>query len=88
MTWGGGRYWYSNGVRWPGVVAFLLGLGASMLFSNSEMFESPLMTKYLGGTDLSFEAGMLFSGTLYYFMGGQRRQGGGNVTSRAEGSAL
>jgi len=29
------------------------------------------MTKFLGGTDFSFEAGMLVSGTLYYFMGGR-----------------
>jgi len=71
MRWGGGRYWYSGGVHWAGVVAFVLGLCASVLFSNSEMFASPLMTQFLGGTDFSFEAGMLVSGTLYYFMGGR-----------------
>jgi nucleobase:cation symporter-1, NCS1 family len=69
MTWGSGRYWYSGGVLWAGVIAFVLGLGASLLFSNSDMFASPLMTKLLGGTDLSFEAGMLVSGALYYFLG-------------------
>ena len=68
MTWGGGRYWYSGGVLWAGVIAFLVGLGASLLFSNSEMFASPLMTQLLGGTDLSFEAGMLVSGGLYYVL--------------------
>jgi NCS1 family nucleobase:cation symporter-1 len=69
MTWGGGCYWYSGGVLWAGVIAFVLGLGASLLFSNSDMFSSPLMTRLLGGTDLSFEAGMLVSGALYYFLG-------------------
>ena len=69
MTWGSGRYWYTGGVLWPGIVAFVLGLGASLLFSNSDMFASPLMTQVLGGTDLSFEAGMLVSGTLYYLLG-------------------
>ena len=71
MTWGSGRYWYAGGVHWAGVVAFVFGLAASVLCSNSDMFASPLMTKLLGGTDLSFEAGMLVSGTLYYFLGGR-----------------
>jgi NCS1 family nucleobase:cation symporter-1 len=69
MTWGSGRYWYSGGVLWAGIIAFVLGLGASLLFSNSDMFASPLMTQVLGGTDLSFEAGMLVSGALYYVLG-------------------
>jgi NCS1 family nucleobase:cation symporter-1 len=82
MTWGSGRYWYSGGVSWAGVVAFILGLLASLLFSNSDMFASPLMTKVLGGTDLSFEAGMLVSGTLYYFLAG----GSGVAVGAAEGA--
>ena len=68
MTWGAGRYWYSRGVLWAGMVAFILGLAASLLFSNSDMYASPLMTKLFGGTDLSFEAGMLVSGVLYYLL--------------------
>jgi len=68
MTWGSGRYWYSRGVLWAGMVAFVLGLAASLLFSNSDMYASPLMTKLFGGTDLSFEAGMLVSGVLYYLL--------------------
>jgi len=66
MKWGSGRYWYSGGVLWAGVVAFVLGLAASVLFSNSDLFHSPLMTGLLGGTDLSFEAGMLVAGVIYY----------------------
>jgi len=71
MRWGGGRYWYAGGVHWAGVIAFMLGLGASLLFSNSDMYASPLMTRFLGGTDLSFEAGMLVSGALYYLLAGR-----------------
>jgi nucleobase:cation symporter-1, NCS1 family len=64
----GGAYWYRGGILWQGIAAFLLGLTASVLFSNSDLYASPLMTNILGGTDLSFEAGMLASGGLYYLL--------------------
>jgi nucleobase:cation symporter-1, NCS1 family len=68
MKWRGGRYWYSDGVLWAGVVAFVLGLAASLFCSNSDLYHSPLMTHLLGGTDLSFEAGMLVAGFVYYLL--------------------
>jgi NCS1 family nucleobase:cation symporter-1 len=68
MQWRGGRYWYSGGVLWTGVAAFVLGLAASVACSNSDLYHSPLMTQFLGGTDLSFEAGMLVAGVIYYLM--------------------
>jgi NCS1 family nucleobase:cation symporter-1 len=72
MKWRGGRYWYSDGVLWAGVAAFVLGLAASLAFSNSDLYHSPLMTQLLGGTDLSFEAGMLVAGVVYYLMSKRR----------------
>ncbi len=66
MRWHGGGYWYSGGILWPGVAAFLLGLAASLGFTNSDLYHSPLMTHLFGGTDLSFEAGMLVAGVVYY----------------------
>jgi NCS1 family nucleobase:cation symporter-1 len=72
MRWRGGRYWYSGGILWAGVAAFILGLVASLGFSNSDLYHSPLMTKRLGGTDLSFEAGMLVAGVVYYLMSRRR----------------
>ena len=66
MQWGHGAYWYGDGILWPGVIAFVVGLLATLLFSNSDLYASPLMTGLLGGTDLSFEAGILSAGLLYY----------------------
>jgi NCS1 family nucleobase:cation symporter-1 len=66
MQWGGGEYWYRGGVRWQGLLAFLVGLAASVLFSNSDLYASPLMLGLFGGTDLSFEAGILAAGLLYF----------------------
>lgn len=68
MRWGGGRYWYSGGICWAGMLAFLIGLGASFLFMNADLYASPLMTRYFGGTDLSFEAGLIAAGLIYYFL--------------------
>jgi NCS1 family nucleobase:cation symporter-1 len=68
MRWGAGEYWYRGGVHWPGLAAFCIGLAASVLFSNSDIYASPLMTDYLGGADLSFEAGVLGAGLAYYLL--------------------
>jgi purine-cytosine permease-like protein len=53
------------------MLAFLIGLGASFLFMNADLYASPLMTRYFGGTDLSFEAGLIVAGLIYYAL--QRR---------------
>jgi NCS1 family nucleobase:cation symporter-1 len=66
MQWGSGSYWYRRGIRWAGLVAFAAGLGASLAFSNSDLYASPLMTRLLGGTDFSFEAGIVAAGAVYY----------------------
>lgn len=72
MLWGRGSYWYTYGILPSGVAAFLIGLGASFLFANSDQFSSPLMVKYFGGTDVSFEAGMLVAGLVYYVFSRRR----------------
>jgi NCS1 family nucleobase:cation symporter-1 len=66
MLWGRGSYWYQSGVCLPGMAAFLIGLGASFLFANGDLYSSPLMVRYFGGTDVSFEAGLLVAGLVYY----------------------
>jgi nucleobase:cation symporter-1, NCS1 family len=74
MQWGRGSYWYTGGIYWPGILAFLLGLAASFLFADSDLYASPLMTRYFGGTDLSFESGLIVAGLIYYFF--KRRDSG------------
>jgi len=66
MSWGRGRYWYRKGVHWPGVIAFLGGVAASLACANSDTFASPLALHYLGGADLSLEAGLVVAAALYY----------------------
>ncbi|MGU7782166.1 purine-cytosine permease family protein [Burkholderia sp. PU8-34] len=66
MKWGSGAYWYRNGIFWPGVIALVVGTAASVLFSNSPSYVSPLMRDALGWGDLSFEFGLLVAGLAYY----------------------
>ena len=68
MKWGRGAYWYNHGIFWPGVVALVTGTVASVLFSNSPAYVSPLMRDYLGWGDLSFEFGLFFAGATYFML--------------------
>ncbi|MFT8361989.1 MAG: cytosine permease [Sporolactobacillus sp.] len=69
FKWGkGGAYWYNGGVLWSGLLSFLVGILFSFIFMNSSLFVSPLTTRYLGGADLSYFAGLLVSGLMFYFL--------------------
>lgn len=69
MKWGGGEYWYNKGIYWPALLSFVLGMAVSLLFTNSDLYASPLMTKYFGGADLSYFMGILFTLVIYYLWG-------------------
>jgi nucleobase:cation symporter-1, NCS1 family len=71
-TWGSGQYWFSNGVNWPALGIYLVGIVAALAFSNSTLWASPLAVDYLGGADLSLFVGFLLTGTLYYLVEGRR----------------
>lgn len=68
MKWGSGRYWYQSGVFWPGVIAFVVGIIMSLVFSNSSTYASPLMANVLKWGDLSIEAGIISAGLVYWAM--------------------
>jgi hypothetical protein len=68
LKWGSGAYWYTGGIYWPGVVAVLVGIAASIAFSNSPTYVSPLMRDYLRWGDLSFEFGLLSAALTYFVM--------------------
>lgn len=67
MKYGEGEYWYGSGIFWPGLVAFILAMAFSLLFTNSNLYVSPLMTNYFGGADLSYFAGMFSAWFIFYF---------------------
>jgi len=72
MRWGGGEYWFNDGYAWAGLIAFVVGTAASVALSNSPSFASPLAVAWLGGADLSFEAGLIVPAILYYALARRR----------------
>jgi NCS1 family nucleobase:cation symporter-1 len=58
----------------PGIVAWVVGLAASLAFANTPIFASPLMTRYFGGADLSLFVGALVSFTVYYPWASSRKK--------------
>ena len=50
----------------PGIVAWIIGLAASVAFANTPIFASPLVTGFLGGADLSLFVGAVVSFAIYY----------------------
>jgi NCS1 family nucleobase:cation symporter-1 len=52
-------------IKWPGLLAFLLGVAVSVPFMNSALFEGPIAA-LLHGADIAYYVGMVVAGTLYY----------------------
>jgi purine-cytosine permease-like protein len=50
----------------PGIVAWAVGLASSLVFANTPLFASPLMTHYFGGADLSLFVGAIVAFAVYY----------------------
>ncbi|MEG0642216.1 MAG: cytosine permease, partial [Clostridium sp.] len=66
MTWKGGEYWYRNGVFWPGVISFIVGIVSAALFTNSTFIHGPIAIAI--GMDIGFEVGFIVSGICYYLL--------------------
>lgn len=60
----GGPYWYTNGYNVEGIIAFLVGLVASVLTVYTDFYVGPI-NNLLGGIDISFEVGLLLPAAIY-----------------------
>jgi purine-cytosine permease-like protein len=70
----GGRYWFTRGINPPGIVAWILGVAAAFLVTNSTRWQSPISTDLLGGADLSAILGALVAGPAYLLLARRRRR--------------
>lgn len=66
MKWKEGEYWYENGVFLPGVISFLIGLFAAVLFTDSTFIHGPIAVSI--GMDIGFEVGFVVTAICYYFL--------------------
>ena len=58
----------------PGIIAWIVGVAASVCFANTPIFTSPLMARYFGGADLSLFVGALVSFLIYYPWAASRKK--------------
>jgi NCS1 family nucleobase:cation symporter-1 len=68
----------------PGIVAWIIGLASSVLFANTPLFASPLMTHYFGGADLSLFVGAFVAFVIYYPWASRMKAGRGNDVTSSE----
>lgn len=62
----GGRYWFSNGYRWQGVAALVVGMAFAALTSNTPYLKGAVSTHLLNGGDLSAVGGFLVAALVYW----------------------
>jgi NCS1 family nucleobase:cation symporter-1 len=53
-----------RGVKWQGMIAFLVGIGVSVPFMSSSLYEGPVAHQ-LGGADISYFIGFIVTGLVY-----------------------
>jgi purine-cytosine permease-like protein len=64
----GGRYWFSGGYRWRGLIALISGMVATALFAQTSHLKGPLSTHLLSRGDISPIVGMVVGGGLYWLL--------------------
>lgn len=60
----GGMYWYQGGYNVAGIIAFLVGLTATLLTVYTTFYVGPV-NDMLGGIDISLEVGLLLPAIVY-----------------------
>jgi purine-cytosine permease-like protein len=62
----GGRYWFSNGVNWRGMVAWIPAAVAGLLFANyPPLIEGPFRNAVGGGIDVSLPVSIGLAAVIY-----------------------
>lgn len=67
-------YWYTGGINWRAMIAFIIGVIATALTANSQVFVSPLSSAWFGGADLTAFAAPIVTGIVYYLIAGKTPQ--------------
>jgi cytosine/uracil/thiamine/allantoin permease len=62
----GGRYWFSRGVNWRGMVAWIPAATAGLLFANyPPLIEGPFRNAVAGGIDVSLPVSLGLAAVIY-----------------------
>lgn len=60
-------YWYTNGINWRAMIAWIVGVAVTALTANAVLWVSPV-TSLFGGADMTAYAAPIVTGILYYLM--------------------
>ncbi len=61
-------YWFTGGVNWNAMIAYIIGIIGTALTANSADFISPLSNAWFGGADLTAFAAPIVTGIVYYIL--------------------
>ena len=64
----GFAYWYTGGMNWRALVAFVIGVVATVFTMNGALWASPLTKDLFGGADLTAFAAPIVTGIVYYLL--------------------
>jgi nucleobase:cation symporter-1, NCS1 family len=68
----GTAYWYTDGINWRAMAAFITGVIATFLAANGAWWHSPVTTAWFGGADLTAFAAPIVTGIVYYLLNVRR----------------
>ncbi len=67
---------FEKGMKWSGVIAYLVGLGASVPFMNVYLGDfnyTFVLSRFLGGSDISYFVGFIVAGLVYFAIESRQR---------------
>ncbi|WP_067621887.1 purine-cytosine permease family protein [Alicyclobacillus acidiphilus] len=64
----GSTYWFTGGVNWRAMIAFIIGIAATFFTANSALWVSPLSNAWFGGADLTAFAAPIVTGLVYFII--------------------
>ncbi|MDP9729489.1 purine-cytosine permease family protein [Alicyclobacillus tolerans] len=76
-------YWYQGGIHWEAIVSFIIGIVATILCVNSQLYVSPLSNQLFGGADLSAYAAPIVTGMVYYLLASRKIRKQANLLKSA-----
>jgi len=79
------RYFYTGGVRWQAILAWLLGLLISLTFTVSPLFNGPLTVGIFATSNLGYLIGFVVSGLVAWALFSFSRQKQMRVEQKLEG---
>jgi purine-cytosine permease-like protein len=74
QTGPGSRYFYTGGVRWQALIAWLLGILVSLAFTVAPWFHGPFAVGIFAASNLGYLIGFMISALAFWLLSFYRRR--------------